>query len=394
MVSIHGMSEMRSNWLLILTLWFAGLGAAGQYGKISVTYDALGTAYPEVGAALPWAVSLVGLVGIFLGIVAGLFVARIGFRRALLGGMFVGAALSIVQGLMPPFGLLLASRVIEGAAHLLIVVAAPTLIAQNADDAGRGFALTLWGTFFGVAFTILAWAGVPLVNALGLGALYIAHGIWMAVFGTLLWLMLPKAKANPPNGPIGNIFKRHIDVYRSPFISAPAIGWLFYTLTFLSMLTFIPGFVDPEWREPVRGAMPLMSIVSSMTLGVWLLKRTNAIFVIKVGFLMTAAMLVALFLVPGSPIVCLAFAAGLGLVQGASFAAVPELNAEMPDRALANGGLAQMGNLGNTLGTPFFAWIIASGGYGPMVLTAAFVVVVGLMAHIALGWARDRMNPA
>ena len=44
--------------------------------------------------------------------------------------------------------------------------------------------------------------------------------------------------------------------------------------------------------------------------------------------------------------------ASMALVQSAGFAVVPQINADAPSRALANGALAQMGNLGNLSGTP------------------------------------------
>ena len=57
---------------LVFALWGAGLGAAAQYGKISVIFDQLPQLYPDAGAAIGWAVSLVGLLGIIFGVVAGL----------------------------------------------------------------------------------------------------------------------------------------------------------------------------------------------------------------------------------------------------------------------------------------------------------------------------------
>ena len=51
---------------VILLLWGAGLGAAAQYGKVSVIFDQLPLAYPEAGAAVGWIVSLVGFVGILI----------------------------------------------------------------------------------------------------------------------------------------------------------------------------------------------------------------------------------------------------------------------------------------------------------------------------------------
>ncbi len=154
-------APQKSDWLLVLIIWLAGLGAAAQYAKISVIYSQLGDHYAEAGAAFGFSVSLVGFIGIVFGVIAGHLVVGVGYRRALVGGLALGGLLSFFQALLPAFPVFLASRVIEGAAHLAIVVAAPTLIAQVTSEAGRGFALTLWGTFFGVAFAFLAWVGLP-----------------------------------------------------------------------------------------------------------------------------------------------------------------------------------------------------------------------------------------
>jgi DHA1 family inner membrane transport protein len=66
----------------------------------------------------------------------------------------------------------------------------------------------------------------------------------------------------------------------------------------------------------------------------------------------------------------------LGIVQGASFASIPELNSSPEDRARAAGAVAQLGNLGTTTGTPVLAALLAISG--PMGLALAAVVLCGL----------------
>ena len=378
-------SVQRTDWRLVWLLWAAGLGAAGQYAKISVIFDRLPEIYPEAGAALGFAVSLVGFLGILLGVVAGVLVARVGFRRALLSALLFGAGVSALQAAWPPLALFLASRVIEGAAHLAIVVAAPTLIAQVTAPRDRGVALTLWGTFFGVAFTVLAWGGVPLARALGPGALMLAHGAYMAAMALVLWRLLPSGRDRAAAMPgVGDLIRAHARIYRSPRIGAPAWGWLFYTASFVSVLTVLPPFLPEAWRGFVTGAMPLMSILASLTLGVALLRYMEAVGVILLGFATCAAFALALWLLPGQPLLALGLGAGLGLVQGASFAAVPQLNAEAADQALANGGMAQMGNLGNTSGTPIMVAVILTAGYSGMMLSLAVLFLAGASVHLLL----------
>lgn len=374
-------------------IWMAGLGAAGQFAKVSVIFDQLGAVYPQAGAQLGFALSILGVAGILLGVVAGVLAARLGLRHTLVGGLCLGAVVSLVQAQGLSFDLFLVSRIVEGVAHLAIVVAAPTLIARVSPPSYRAVSLTLWGTFFGVAFAVFAWGGRPLVEAYGVTALYMAHGAWMAGCAVLiLALKLPggavagAARSLSPNA----ILMRHWDVYRSPFLNAAAVGWLFYTICFVSLLTLLPPHIAPEWRGFTMGAMPLMSMLSSMTLGVWLLQVWTTVRMIQMGFVLAGLCAVALIFVPGSPALCLAFSAALGLIQGASFALVPQLNQAENDRADANGVFAQAGNLGNTIGTPVLLAVATVGGYVAMMIVVAVLLLLGAGAHQILAQARQK----
>lgn len=381
-----------TSFLRVFALWAAGLGAAAQYGKMSVIFDLLPGLYPDAGPSLGFLVSLVGGVGILLGVVAGLVVARVRYRRALLSALWLGAAVSAFQALTPSFGWMLASRLVEGLSHLAIVVAAPTLIAQISAPKDRGFTLTLWGTFFGVAFAVLALGGRPLALAWGLPALFAAHALYMGACALVLGVSLrrlPAEGAQPPFSP-RQILRDHLTIYRSPFLSAPAAGWLFYTFSFVSILTVLPPYLPDAWRAPVMAAMPLTSIAVSMTLGVALLRRMPAVQVVQWGFGLSALSMVWLWLSPGAPLACLALAAAMGLIQGASFTAVPQLNHGAAAQAQANGAVAQMGNLGNSIGTPIMAFGLASLGASALPLFAGGAFVMGLAAHLLLGAARRR----
>jgi predicted MFS family arabinose efflux permease len=376
----------RTDFPLVLALWGAGLGAAAQYGKVSVIYDLLPATYPEAGATLGFVVSLVGFVGILFGVVAGLLVARIRYRRALLSALWLGAAVSLFQALLPPLSWMLASRIAEGLSHLAIVVAAPTLIAQLSAERDRGLTLTLWGTFFGVAFALLAFAGRPLAQALSPEALFAAHGAYMALFALYLARRL---KSLPPSGPppevsLASALRVHLTIYRSPHLSAPAAGWLFYTFSFVSILTVLPPYIAPELRGLILGAMPIMSILVSMTLGVYLLRHLSAVAVVMLGFGLSFACTLWLYLLPGDPLACLALAGAMGLIQGASFAAVPQLNQGAAAQAQGNGAMAQMGNIGNTVGTPIMALGLAAAGYAALPLLAGLAFLAGLLAHLTL----------
>lgn len=388
--------SVRSPLFLVLALWGAGLGAAAQFAKIVVIFPELQAHYGETGAISGYLVSLISVVGMVLGLVAGIIAIQIGVRRLLLSGLYLGAAVSAWQTTLPGFEWMLASRLLEGVSHLAIVVTAPTLIAQLTTLRHQAKALTLWGSYFGVAFAVIAVFAPFILEYAGLAGLPAIHAAYMAFFAILLTFVLPAEdrRAAPAWPSPRDIMRRHFTAYTSPFIAAPALGWLFYTLTFVSMLTILPTMVDPAQRAFVAAALPLASIASSMTIGNVMLLRLKAVSVIIAGFALAIGLVIVFLLTgPGTGLFIAIFAA-LGLVQGASFAAVPQLNASLSDRALSNGSIAQTGNIGNALGTPVMLAILsmdAAAGLPALLITC---YAAAILVHVSMGRSRAKAEPA
>jgi MFS family permease len=367
--------------MLVLLLWCAGLGAAAQFGKISIHYDTLRSIYGGNGeVALGLVVSIVGMVGLIFGTTAGLLVARIGPRRAIVGALAAGAVMSAVQALMPAYPLMLASRVVEGVSHLAIVVVGPTMIAALAPEARRPLAMTLWSSFFGVTYAILALIGPQSTPA----GLFLGHAAYMAALAAILAATLPV----DPRGqalPMGNLLRQHAEIYLSPRLAAPAMGFCCYTFLYVAVLTLLPPETPQSHRALIATGMPLVSIAVSLTLGVRLLGRMSAVRLVQWGY----AAAIPGFLIlwaswgQGAGMVAGGFvlSAALGIVQGASFAAIPELNANADDRARAAGAVAQLGNLGTTTGTPVLAALLAASGPSALALSAVALCGVGIAVH-------------
>lgn len=388
-------SSIRPSLGLVLLLWVAGLGAAMQFAKIAVPFTQVQALYPSAGSELGLLVSIIGFLGIGLGLFAGLIVARHGFRRLLIFALTLGAAMSFYQSTLPPFELMLVSRLIEGASHLIIVVAAPTLLAQASSNHYRSLAMTLWSTFFGVAFALTAWFGLPLINNFGLAGLFLTHGIFMSCIAIMLaiWIPVqPLKKHDRLHMNFNTIFHEHIRAYSSPNVAAPALGWVFYTLTFVSMLTLLPGMVAEQDRIFVAGAMPLASIAVSLTCGAFILPRMSAVRAIILGFVLSLIVLIILWLSPDRTWPAIALLGTLGIVQAASFAAIPELNSDSEAQSRANGAMAQMGNLGNTLGTPMALIIFASFGFSGVMGGIALCFIAAIGVHVMLKRRRNHMR--
>jgi len=379
-----------TRWGLILVIWAAGLGAAAQYGKISVVFDRMAELYPQAGSSIAFTVSMVGLLGILFGVVAGMFVAAFGYRRTLVWALWIGAAMSALQAMHLPFQVFLATRVVEGMSHLGVVVAGPTLIAHVSSDKSRGLAMTLWSTFFGVAFALLVWFGLPLVGKYGVLSLFGTHAVVMAALAILLGMALRNVPVpvRQPVPKLASLPALHLRIYRSPWLVAPAAGWLFYTSCFVAILTVIPPFIDEDIRGFVLGSMPLASIAVSMTFGVSLLRYIPAVRLVQLGFLLCALISFWLMVSQGAPEACIALAGAMGLVQGGSFALVPQLNDTAADQAQASGAMAQAGNLGNTIGTPLMVTSLSLAGYSGMLAVVVALFFAGFVVHRLLAMRR------
>ncbi len=382
---------------LILLLWGAGLGAAGQFAKFSVVLPEVAALYPGRGATIGFLVSLVSCVGVILGLIAGVMLNRIGARRTLLYSLLLGAAVSLFQTLLPPFPIILASRVLEGLSHLGIVVAAPTLISTLASTRFRSLAMSLWGTFFGVAFALTAWLGLPLVREYGVDSLFLVHAIHMALMACLLAALLPASADSSTHEnqethrhPFRDYLRRHRQAYGSPFIAAPSCGWLFYAATFVALLTVLPTLIPDDERAVVAGIMPLASIAVSMTLGVFLLRVMKAVQVATLGFVLAMLLAVLFVMLPTTAWIPIALTGSLGLVQGASYAAIPQLNSQVADQAIAYGTMAQTGNMGNIIGTPLLLAVLGAANLSTMMATVVCLYLVAIFLQLLLARARAR----
>ena len=108
------MEKVKTNWFLVLTLWFAGIAAAMQFAKFSVAFDSLRDLYNVTPFWIGLSLSVVGFVGLVFGVTISIYVSKIGQKKILLVSLLLGAIVSVVQALQPKFPVLLLSRIVEG----------------------------------------------------------------------------------------------------------------------------------------------------------------------------------------------------------------------------------------------------------------------------------------
>lgn len=353
------MSPTRTPWPLIVALYLTGLVAGVQFAKVSLTLEGLAQVYP--GWPVAFAVSGVAVMGTLFGVMAGGVTASFGARRAILWALGASALVGALEASLPPFPVFMALRVVEGVGHLLLVVAVPTLMAGLSAPRDRAMVMGLWATFFGVGFAL---AAVLIGDNLRLA--YGGHAACAAVLLVVLWRMLPRG-VTTARRPLPRL-SDHLLIYTTPRLFAPGLGHGIYAMLFLALLTFLPAALGALWLAPV---LPLVGIVGSFAAG-WLARWIAPGTLVWTTFAVMAGLFALTMVAGGAAPHVLILAMGVsGIVAGAGFAAVPALNAADEDRALSNGALAQLGNIGTFTGTPVFA-ALGQGAYLP----AAIVVCI------------------
>jgi MFS family permease len=370
-----------TRWHLVLVLWLSGVLAAMQFSKVSFAFQALQAHYGASASAMGWILSTVGMVGLVFGVVAGLCAPAIGYRRLLLIGMGLGALLAWAQSFTPALPVLWVTRLLEGVSQVAVVVAAPTLIIQFSAPRHRSLAMGLWSTFVGVAFALTAATGGWVMQRFGLQGLLLAHGLGMAVMFLLVLALVPPDGTGRPAWPALSALPRlHLQLYSQWATALPGFCFFCYTSSAIALFTFLPQYAgaDRVWLAPL---LPLVTIGGTFSAG-WLaqsllvpdrLVRLAFAGVALAGLYLGAAL--ALGGAIGVAAILLMYM--LGVAGGSSFALVPHLNHTTVAQARATGAVAQLGNLGSTLGPPLVATCVTQMGTRTMVLPAVVFAVLG-----------------
>jgi len=386
-------------WVTVGLLWFAGIAAAAQFAKMSVGFEAIRAWYATDAGTVSALMAATGLFGLVLGVSGAAITGRFGLRRVLLGALWAAAALSLVEVARLPVPVFYVMRLLEGVTNLLIVVAAPTLIALHAPAGRLPLAMSLWGTFYGVAFALTGLVGPRLIDVAGPEGLLLWHG---ASCGAIA-LVLARRRLEEPErdrrawpGLVQAarwLAAQNRDAYRRLRTALPGLVFFFHASMYLGFLIFVPLIGEPRGlTELLLVTMPLVSILGTLLAGALaqsVLAPEKALLagsVLVAG--LTFSLLPALH-IGGSavPFAVLANALMLvsGLVQGSIFILPPRFATSAGEEAMAFGIIAQLGSLGSIVGPVAFASAVEGGG-PPLfaALAAAGAVFIGLGGILAI----------
>ncbi len=379
----------KSDWPQVGLIFVIGLFAAAQFGKVALVLPSMGEEYGLSDPVLALAISAVSVAGLVFGTLSGWGTGRYGAKRVLIWALTAAGALSIAQATMPAFGGLIVLRLLEGLAHLSIVVSAPVLMARASSDAVRSFCMALWASFFGVSLAISSQIFPGIIAAWGVSGLWMGHGFGLLLLAFLATKLVTPIRPRPE--PFPGFLSIHREIYSSIARMTPGLGFFWHTLIFLALLTFLPLHASGNWSvATTASAFSIASLVGIFLAG-FLARWIPVTTLLSVSYLASIVALGVLLFAPEElrPILgCLTLVC-VGATPGAAFAAIPALNTEPDAQAHAGGALAQLGNLGTGSGSPIFAMAMVSFGFSGIVGLAIAISVTG---YLCTKWATRTLH--
>lgn len=387
---------MTSGRQQIIFLWLVGVLAAAQLAKMAVLAPTLRRTFDLSLAQAGLLISLLEVGGALLGFAAGLLIGRIGARRFLLAGLTVLALSGAAEAIATDRDALFVARAVEGLGYVLVVVAAPTLIAAIATEQQRGPALALWSTFVPL--------GVALGSALtGILAIRFAPQcvllLWAASFAAALALA-----ARLPSHRRGAALRLALP-NSAAWLSTVAFG--IYTTLVCALTALLPTYLVEQRGAALTMASGLAGLVSAAALpGCFIMVvimregvigPNKALLISTAALLASAAPAVAIFngeLGGAGVLASAALATATVLLGGLTppliLARLPRLSGactgDDPKLAVAQGLLTQFGAGGALIGPPLGGIVVAAKGWGALGVLVAVLTILFLLVLLAAEW--------
>jgi DHA1 family inner membrane transport protein len=387
-----------SNWRGICAVFCGGLVAGAYMTKVPPVLPELRAELQLSLVEATFVVTTFNVLGMLVGVLAGVISDRYGRRRLALGGLALLAAGGAMGALAHGFVLLLASRFVEGVGFILFAVPAPALmsaLSRNARE--RAKALSLWSAYMPTGGTL----------ALLAAPLFIAAASWR-----VLWLALAASAVlaafvlarTVPAGPPARVASLRLvrESLARPGNIAMALLFACYVAQWTSVMVWLPTFLAERGASTAvaASATALMVLVNAPgnLAGGWLLARgvprgTLVIAACALSALCEIGML-APFL-PGAVryALVLAFSACAGVIPASIFAGLPVHAPSSQHIATGNGMVLQFSNLGQFFGPLAIAWIASRyGGWEATLWAMLAFAAAGALCGAALSAIENKMR--
>lgn len=403
-----GTTPPRTHWPAVLAAALGGVAVGMNVGKVPL---ALSTLRDELGLSLVqagWVSSMLTTLAIVAALAFGLAAGRIGALRMVLGGLAVSAVASAIGALIPSgagpgFTALLATRFFEGAGFLAVSVAGPALVSAAAAPADRRFALSVWAAYMPAGAGLAMALSPLLLPTLGWRGLWAVTAAMLLLAAALAWAQrrwYAPAGANAPAPPAGGSAGAALTILRQPLPWLLALAFGVWAIQHFALIVWLPTFLKEQrglsagWVAVLTGVMLLACVPGNLLGGVLLQRGVARGPMLAVAHTLTGLCGLGFFFDGFEDGLRYGLCVALSFIGGVIPAAVMSSStvlARNPRQTSAMQGLLMQGSqLGQGVGTPLIAAVVAaSGSWGSARWVTAGAAVLGIALGLA-AWAVER----
>jgi MFS transporter, DHA1 family, inner membrane transport protein len=381
----------KTDWRGVWAVFVGGLVTGAYMTKVP---PALPQMRGELGLSLLESgliVTTFNVLGMLVGVLAGMLGDRFGRKRLALAGlglMAIGGALGAAVSSFVP---LLVSRFVEGIGFILFAVPAPALISGLvATPRERAKALGLWSSYMPTGGT-LALLAAPLFIGL-----WNWRALWLAIAAAAILAAVVFARVVPdaPPAQVGSM-RLIVESLTRKGNLLMALLFACYVAQWTTVMVWLPTFLSENGASTTAASlatalMVLVNVPGNLA-GGWLLSHGFARSRLVIVACVIAAACEAGMLSQGlaGPVrfaLMLAFSLCAGMIPASVFAGLP-VHAPTPQHiATGNGVVLQFSNLGQFFGPLAIAWIASRfGGWEATLWALLAFAAVGAACGAALG---------
>ena len=358
---------MKTHWRGIWAVFCGGLVAGAYMTKVP-------PALPQMRAALDlslveatFIVTTFNVLGMLVGMVAGMFADRFGRKQIALAGLALLAAGGLLGAAVNDFTPLLLSRFIEGVGFILFAVPAPALMSMmSASARDRAKALGLWSAYMPTGGTIALLLAPLLISLISWRALWVT----LALAAIVAAVAFARAVPGTPRSEVGSL-RLVTESLAQPGNVVMALLFACYVAQWTSIMVWLPTFLGEHGSSTAMAAIATALMVlfnaPGNLCGGWLLSRGIPRGRLVIGASIVSALCELGMLsdaVPGGLrfALVLAFSFSSGVIPSSIFAGLP-VHARSPQHiSTGNGMVLQFSNIGQFFGPLAIAWIASRFG--------------------------------
>ena len=387
-----------SNWPAIWAIYAGGLVAGAYMTKVAPALPGL---RGELGLTLVESgliATTFNLMGMLVGMLAGVLCDRFGHKRLAVFGLIVLAAGGALGAAASGFASLLLARFLEGVGFIAFVVSAVALMnAAAATPRDRARALGLWSSYMPTGGTIALLAAPLLIGAWGWRSLWLVFALLAVVSVIVLARTVPASHY----GQVSSM-RLVVESLRNAGNITMALLFAFYVAQWTSIMIWLPTFLIEEHRlaggtAALATALFVLANIPGNFTGGWLLarglrRRTLVVAGATCAALCEIGMFADALAASVRFTLVLVFSFSAGVIPAAVFSGLP-VHARTPQHiGTGNGIVMQASQIGQFLAPLVLAGIATGFGWHANLWALLLFAAGAALCGVAIGRIENRIG--